>query len=189
MNTSRELHIISMLQKESEESYSHPWHAGKAQQRSTSEISAWNDKTFEIALSHNQHKIKAKNTPSRNYFCKNKYPSPVAQPKPTKLILPIENPYYNPPESYLKLPMIRGTKSPMYRYAPFENKYTEKDEGKYKNDNKKESDCRASYQFSPRSIKSIKNPFQVTSLFNNEILRSLSSTKKNQYISDDRGIL
>ena len=158
MNTARELNIITMLQKESEETYFNAPHGVKAQLRSTSEISAWNDNTVEIPLSPHQYKIKTKNAPSQNYFLKIQSPSPVAPPKPAKLIFPVETFYYNYPQSPLKLPMIRGTKSPIYRYAPLEDKYIDKVEVKCKNDTKKESISKGHNQFTPRSIKSIKNP-------------------------------
>lgn len=171
--------IVKALQSESEEDPVHFLNIGRPRHRVHSEISAWGDETpgFFFKKSENTQR---KLAPSHKYLLKTQNHSPVMVAKKPKIYVTTEPVQNNLPHPSIKLPMINGTKSPIYRYAQEEKT----PENPKKPVSKKDASMKIVPIFTPRSIKTIKNPLQISSFFNNQILRSLSSTKKKNHYAE-----
>ena len=177
MDNIKELDILHNLRRESEENYLNLTLNNKNSYRPGSDISAWNDSVREPKVIINEMKV-SKGTPSQIYLNKPKLSPILIKKTPRILMIPEDRMNFNSPHA-LKLPMIFGTKSPIYRYAIDEKLYPErKAENKLRNEVKRESPIKIYNQFTPRSITNIKNAIQISSFLDNQILRSLSSTKK-----------
>ena len=175
MSKSSENDIVFFLQKESEKNY---FNATKTQKWTHSEISAWNDFIPETKITNSRKKDGL--SPVRKRFYNYSTRSPSLVRKHAKVMIIAEkNENYDADEVSLKLPMIKGTKSPLYRYTLADDKicdmFIKTKQGEIK------KNVIYINNTTPKSINSIKSPLQIVSLLNNEILRSLSSNKRKQY--------
>ncbi|OMJ74512.1 hypothetical protein SteCoe_25465 [Stentor coeruleus] len=174
----KELDLISILHNESDQGSFFTSKNLKKQEKSISEISAWEDEFS--CLSPITKKL-VKNARKRPCFppsIKSKYLSPVLTRKTSKAPVKFTDWTESFSSGLSKLPFLPKTKSPIYRHIMPEEKPLKKAMLTRKKILTLRDTAITVFKFTPSSINNIKNAIQITPIFNRNILRSCTSTKK-----------
>lgn len=175
----KELDLISILQNESDLSPVSTSKNLKKSEKSISEISAWEDETHEFSPISQKLSKTSKKRPFYPASINSKYLKPAFTRKHSRVPLKCAEIIDSFSLDPSKLPMLRGNKKIIYRHSMPEDKPMRKTMlTKQKILNLKDSAINV-FRFTPRSISNIQNAIQITPIFNKNIVRSLTSTKKN----------
>ncbi|OMJ83597.1 hypothetical protein SteCoe_15449 [Stentor coeruleus] len=174
----KEIDLISILQNESDLSPVSTSKNLKKSEKSISEISAWEDETHELSpISQKLSKI-SKKRPFYPASINSKYLKPAFTRKNSRVPLKCTEIIDSFSLDTSKLPILRGNKNFIYRHSMPEDKPMRKTMlTKQRILNLKDSAIDV-FRFTPRSISNIQNAIQITPIFNKNIVRSLTSTKK-----------